>query len=140
MPLSLLEVMTIAHAVCMWHKPKDVDGLIVIIPGDHGTTAMLAFKATLANCHSQEAPTAALSASFYGSWKDHWKELILLFIAPIIYGAPHLLGWNAVFPAVWERVLWHISSLRAVMGSVFATSFLLAVCGYSMHIIEYAES
>ena len=52
-------------------------------------------------------------------------------ILPAVYGMPHLLGWNAVFPSHTEQVLWRTAALAVtVSGCVtFVFAILLGIMG-----------
>lgn len=68
-------------------------------------------------------PVATLWTSFERLQEVKWSEGLILSVLPALYGAPHLIGWFAVFPTTWERIAWRLSSL-VVMGSGL-TAFVL---------------
>ena len=58
-----------------------------------------------------------------------WSEGLILSVLPAFYGAPHLIGWYAVFPTMWERIAWRVSSL-VVMGSGLAAFVLFGAVAW----------
>ena len=68
-------------------------------------------------------PRATLRTSFERLQEAKWTEGLILSAFPALYGAPHLIGWFAVFPTTWERIAWRVSSLM-VMGSGLAAFVL----------------
>ena len=71
-------------------------------------------------------PRATLWTSFERLQDAKWYEGLILSALPALYGAPHLIGWFAVFPTTWELIAWRVSSL-VVMGSGFVAFVLFGV-------------
>jgi len=115
LPLSLLEVSTLAHGVCTlasyavwWSKPLNID------------------EPTLIDVQSQEyrgiepaakVRTRDIVMSVFENFNDPKgvsdDAVVFLVVAgiPIIYGALHFLGWHAQFPTTTERLLWRIGAV-----------------------------
>jgi len=54
-------------------------------------------------------------------------EAIPMVISPLLYGAPHFLGWNQLFPTPLERQIWRISTCVVTGSGFFFTSILLTL-------------
>ena len=54
-------------------------------------------------------------------------EVIPMVIAPLLYGVPHFLGWNQVFPTPLERQIWRISTCVVTVSGFFFISILLTL-------------
>lgn len=54
-------------------------------------------------------------------------EVIPMVIAPLLYGVPHFLGWNQVFPTPLERQIWRISTCVVTCSGFFFISILLTL-------------
>lgn len=50
--------------------------------------------------------------------------LIPILLVPLLYGAPHLAGWNAHFPTTVERTMWRVASLVLCPGWTIALILL----------------
>ena len=77
-------------------------------------------------------PRATLRTSFERLQEGNWSEGLILSALPALYGAPHLIGWFAVFPTTWERIAWRVSSL-VVMGSGLAVFVLFGAVTVVRH-------
>ncbi|KAI0762194.1 hypothetical protein C8Q74DRAFT_1336607 [Fomes fomentarius] len=144
LPLSLLEVATIAHALCTfftyllwWQKPQDISQPTVIagdrarqareklsLPDPPSTRPLVApvahlQEATFAlKAHSDAEPGASGSR----------QELILIAVLTLMYGFVHMLGWTAAFPTALEQSLWRYSTL-VVMGSGLVLDIAIYLVG-----------
>ena len=54
-------------------------------------------------------------------------EVIPMVIAPLIYGLPHFIGWNQLFPTPLERQIWRISTCVVTGSGFFFISILLTL-------------
>ena len=54
-------------------------------------------------------------------------EAIPMVIAPLLYGVPHFLGWNQLFPTPLERQIWRISTCVVTGSGFFFISILLTL-------------
>lgn len=121
LPLSLLEVSTVAHVLCTfatymfwWSKPLNIGEPIVFdVPQDSSH-----FDIFLVDSHQQ------LNLE-YNPWRIAVKSASLFaIILCIVYSAPHIAAWNSDFPTTVEREMWRSCSL-IVCGSGLTASFIL---------------
>jgi hypothetical protein len=54
-------------------------------------------------------------------------EAIPMVISPLLYGLPHFLGWNQLFPTPLERQIWRISTCVVTGSGIFFISILLTL-------------
>lgn len=134
LPITTLELVTLAYIVCglwafglWWHKPFDVQEPLLINANPSFT---------------QEDKQAIIRDSYYGpsfiegkviplvpSRHDDWKTFPSIVFPCALFGIPHLLGWNALFPTSIEQLLWRIGSVCCVGLPLIIASTALDVIG-----------
>ena len=55
-------------------------------------------------------------------------------ILPAVYGMPHLLGWNTVFPTRTEQVLWRTAALAVTVSGCATGVFTLPIVYSSLRL------
>ncbi|ORY14270.1 hypothetical protein BCR34DRAFT_237540 [Clohesyomyces aquaticus] len=117
LPITALELFTLAYVVCAlsaycfwWNKPVDLQ-VPIILPA---TSSFGVNKQTVARSSEWEdgilrGRLGALDAG-YTPQSEYWVFLSFSIFTSL-FGACHLLGWNAVFPTIVERLLWRIGSV-----------------------------
>jgi hypothetical protein len=117
--ITTLELFTLAYVVCAlstyflwWDKPKDVTIAHIVSASPAFTTK------DYENLHSRNSDISnELSVdenfNFYDRW-DTPKMFVVAALFCFLFGACHILGWNAMFPTSVERLLWRIGSIGCV--------------------------
>lgn len=117
LPLSLLEVSTLAHALCTlvtyllwWKKPFNIAEPTFLLdnpfkigmkPGRHYWSS-----------HLEMVPAARVARE-----ATLLPKLFTIFVCAI-YGMPHAIAWNSVFPTDIERNLWRAAALIVCLWGV----------------------
>lgn len=55
-----------------------------------------------------------------------WRPGVAASLLAAIYGGPHFLGWNTVFPTLAQKILWRCSTV--LLTSVGALGGIAAIC------------
>jgi len=120
LPITLLEFFTLAYLVCAvaayafwWHKPFDIQYPIIV----QGTEALKYTEAI--ECRQpldrweRFLRVYTLEDSLFGGPKER-RGVFVFLITCLLFGACHLLGWNAYFPTLAEMVLWRTGSICCI--------------------------
>ncbi|KZV83031.1 hypothetical protein EXIGLDRAFT_843264 [Exidia glandulosa HHB12029] len=131
LPLTLLEISTLSHCLCAmiaymvwWEKPHDVcQQTLMIIPDDDSDrdTRSLSGKQHLRSPVAVErsrSPELSVAGAMLNHLTTGAEEsdigLIAIFILPVLYGLPHLLGFWQDFPSEAEEICWRIATVAVV--------------------------
>ena len=135
--ISLLEVMTLAFAVCaiatyilLWHKPQDVMTPTYVDATDILTREQvigLAARCPVSTLMVKEfwlhgVAIRAMADNIFpwtrGIPVRFWRQQNTLYLNPIfigigfggvLFGTVHFIAWNFQFPTPVERILWRVS-------------------------------
>ncbi|KAI5792090.1 hypothetical protein FPQ18DRAFT_305392 [Pyronema domesticum] len=127
-PLALLEVHVFVHVVCaltmyaLWFKkPMDIRSTVEIPQEGY---AVLIGTAVVVERSNNIQSFEAIQNSDEKTGTDFvlWISLILICG---IYGGIHLAAWNSDFPSGTARLLWKISCIVTVSGSILEPGWLL---------------
>ncbi|KIY48199.1 hypothetical protein FISHEDRAFT_43651 [Fistulina hepatica ATCC 64428] len=137
LPISLLEVTTLAHAICMFvtylfwfDKPLDVNGptLIADTPEARQVCALIiktTFETALYDMPNLPKgvnndqvllrPNSSLQSFILGDAvpgvEGVYRSGLATPLLYAMYGIPHFIGWNAVFPTSIEQTLWRTATI-----------------------------
>ncbi|EJD39365.1 hypothetical protein AURDEDRAFT_107336 [Auricularia subglabra TFB-10046 SS5] len=108
LPLSLLEVTTLAHALCgmatfaiYWHKPHSVTNAVVIVPKSDNVGWGRDDKVLRIGGIQWILGGTQHSISRAYSWA---------LVVAVLYGLPHLLALSTEFPTMAERRCWEAAT------------------------------
>lgn len=135
LPVSQLEVLTLAFAVCgvvtyitCWYKPKDVGVPLYVGKAREGTRvqALKAFDSfwrLLSNDigkhqdHLYRVPNDNVPTQHGGY--THFATYLLAFVSAL-FSSLHAIAWNFDFPTETERTIWHMCTILTILIPPFA--------------------
>ena len=134
LPLSLLEVSTIAHAVCTlltyftWcSKPLNIaEGTII-----KGEEAQRVYKEVGRDKFRTYGRIMAVDSNRTEPSQQERAIYAIMAVSPMIYGLLHFLAWSGRFPTPLEHLLWRVSS-----GVVTCSGLLFISFGFAAKYIE----
>ncbi|KLO15467.1 hypothetical protein SCHPADRAFT_824642, partial [Schizopora paradoxa] len=131
LPLSLLEVSTLAHGLCTlascavwWRKPLNIASPTWIqFDTERSLTALEYMRAHSLLTFNSSPTFGDLFMAFSIEKLDGF--IFVSAFTPIVYGSLHFLGWHAQFPTKVERILWRIATVASMSpGAAAAVSFV----------------
>jgi len=120
LPVTLLEINTAVHVACaigiytlMWFKPQGATEPLMIDVSK--CTACDHF--IMENKQDLVSLAQNVDASYHDDFEGITLTYTTLISLGVIYGALHLVAWDAHFPSYAERILWRVSALTIIVSS-----------------------